>query len=81
MAYAFEKLNEEEDRAKKYLDESSFDRLISASVKVLVVQFQDQLLAEGPGLIKQNEVPRESNVWLLEVFRPSNAVWSCEQDG
>lgn len=73
MAYAYDKLAEEEDRAKKYLDPSSLERLVHSSVKVLVVQFQDQLLAESPGLIKQNEVKRLRMLYGL-VNKTENGV-------
>lgn len=61
MAYAFEKLTEEDERAKKYLDFShptSYNRLLQASVQILVVQFQEQLLNEASCLIDQNETKR-----------------------
>lgn len=63
MAYAYEKLTEEDDRAKRYLDFSqtdSYHRLIQASVQILVVQFQEQLLQEAQNLIAQNETKRMS---------------------
>lgn len=62
MTYAYEKLTEEDERAKKYLDnsqEDSYRRLIAASVAILVVQFQDQLLKEAENLIAQNETVRK----------------------
>lgn len=57
MAYAFDKLSEEDERAKRYLDftqNDSYQRCIAATVNVLVVQFQDQLLNEAAGLISRN---------------------------
>lgn len=60
MAFADEKLTEEENRAKKYLDFSkpdSNEKLIEKCVKVLVIEYEDQLLAECPSLIKNYEIP------------------------
>jgi cullin-5 len=61
MAYAYEKLTEEDERSKRYLDMSkpeSYNRFIEASVKILVIQFQEQLLAEAAKLIAENETDR-----------------------
>lgn len=62
MSYAHEKLTDEDDRAKKYLDFSqpaSYNRLLQASVHILVVQFQEQILNEATNLIAENETRRK----------------------
>uniref|UniRef100_A0A1I7SBJ6 Cullin-5 n=1 Tax=Bursaphelenchus xylophilus TaxID=6326 RepID=A0A1I7SBJ6_BURXY len=73
MAYAFEKVQEEEDRAKKYLDPSSYERLVEASVKILVVDYLEGLLAEGASLIQKNDVERLRMLYGL-VTKTENGV-------
>jgi hypothetical protein len=76
MSYAYEKLTEEDERAKRYLDFSqpiSYSRLIEASVQILVVQFQDQLLNEASSLINQNETKRLRMLYSL-VNKTANGI-------
>ncbi|CAD5226339.1 unnamed protein product [Bursaphelenchus okinawaensis] len=73
MAYAYKKVQEEEERAKKYLDPSSHSRLGEATVKILVVDYLEALLAEGSALIQQNDVERLRMLYGL-VTKPENGV-------
>ncbi|KAL3101325.1 hypothetical protein niasHT_028081 [Heterodera trifolii] len=68
MVYVDGKLAEEEERAKRYLDSSSpesITKLVDQCVQVLVIEYQDQLLAVGPTLIKNNEVNRLKTLYRL----------------
>ncbi|KAK5974007.1 Cullin domain-containing protein, partial [Trichostrongylus colubriformis] len=58
MSYADRMLEEEEQRARKYLNPNpeSVARLVESCVQVLVVEFEDQILAECPSLIAKNDV-------------------------
>ncbi|KAI6227461.1 Cullin-5 [Aphelenchoides fujianensis] len=61
MTYAYEKINEEEERARRYLDftfQDSFTHLVRAVVTVLVNEYQEQLLAEAPALIANGDSER-----------------------
>ncbi|KAI1719457.1 cullin family domain-containing protein [Ditylenchus destructor] len=76
MAYADEKLAEEEQRAKLYLDssvEGSTVKLIEKCVDVLVIEYQDQFLAEAPALIKANETERLKMMYRL-INRTPNGI-------
>uniref|UniRef100_A0A914HHC4 Cullin-5 n=1 Tax=Globodera rostochiensis TaxID=31243 RepID=A0A914HHC4_GLORO len=75
MVYVDGKLAEEEERAKRYLDSSSSDsieKLVEECVQVLVIEYQDQLLAIGPILIKNNEVTRLKTLYRL--INRTNAI-------
>ncbi|ODM87740.1 Cullin-5 [Orchesella cincta] len=67
MRYAFSKLKEEETRAKKYLEPASgsIQALMDCCVGVLVTAFKDQILAECPGMIKDNETEKLQLVFKL----------------
>ncbi|KAH7699747.1 Cullin, partial [Aphelenchoides avenae] len=68
MAYADEKLAEEEARARRYLDltlPDSVERLVDKCVNVLVIEYQEQLLNEGPALIKNRETKRLKMLYRL----------------
>ncbi|KAI6186837.1 Cullin-5 [Aphelenchoides besseyi] len=61
MGYAYEKINEEEERGRRYLDftnPDSFRHLVKEIVNVLVVEYKDQLLAEASNLIANQECTR-----------------------
>ncbi|KAI6213785.1 hypothetical protein M3Y94_00192600 [Aphelenchoides besseyi] len=61
MGYAYEKINEEEERGRRYLDftnPDSFRHLVKEIVNVLVVEHKDQLLAEASNLIANQESKR-----------------------
>ncbi|KAI1720683.1 cullin family domain-containing protein [Ditylenchus destructor] len=76
MAYADEKLAEEEHRAKLYLDssvEESAVKLIEKCVDVLVIEYQDQFLAEAPALIKASETDRLKMMYRL-INRTPNGI-------
>lgn len=78
MAFADEKLTEEENRAKKYLDFSkpeSNEKLIEKCVKVLVIEYEDQLLAESPPLIRNYEIPRLKMLYRL-IDKTPNGIQS-----
>uniref|UniRef100_A0AAF5D2N2 Cullin-5 n=2 Tax=Strongyloides stercoralis TaxID=6248 RepID=A0AAF5D2N2_STRER len=59
LNYINSKLDEEEQRARKYLnaDPKSLKELEEITVNVLVTQFADEILAEVRSLIKNNDVP------------------------
>uniref|UniRef100_A0A0R3RZ92 Cullin-5 n=1 Tax=Elaeophora elaphi TaxID=1147741 RepID=A0A0R3RZ92_9BILA len=63
MLYADTKLAEEEARGRRYLESTtdSVEKLVERCVKVLVVQFQEQILAECPTLISEGQI--ESTVF------------------
>lgn len=58
MRYADTKLREEEARAQRYLEPSSFDALKAACVSVLVQDTLPTLLAECTPLIKASDIER-----------------------
>ncbi|CAK5025094.1 unnamed protein product [Meloidogyne enterolobii] len=69
MVYVDEKLVEEEERAKKYLDGEtdgkSKGKLMEKCVQVLIINYQDQILAEAPGLIKSGQIDRLQILYRL----------------
>ncbi|PIO68065.1 cullin family protein, partial [Teladorsagia circumcincta] len=67
MSYADRMLEEEEQRARKYLNPNpeSVARLVESCVQVLVVEFEDQILAECPSLIAKNDVENLINIKIL----------------
>ncbi|VDK84517.1 unnamed protein product [Litomosoides sigmodontis] len=58
MVYADTKLGEEEARGRRYLESTtdSVEKLVERCVEVLVVQFQEQILAECPVLINEGQI-------------------------
>lgn len=80
MTYADAKLSEEEARGTRYLDSSadSLNRLLERCVDVLVVQFQDQLLAECPSLISTNQVEKLRMLYRLINRTPSGIPFILE---
>ncbi|CAJ0582627.1 unnamed protein product, partial [Mesorhabditis spiculigera] len=79
MAYADEKLQEEESRADRYLDQSSKQKLVAACVKVLVAEFEEQLLSECEKLVKSEDVERLRMLYRLIKRTPTgiNTVLKC----
>ncbi|RCN49243.1 cullin family protein [Ancylostoma caninum] len=73
MSYADRMLDEEEQRAKKYLNPNpeSVSRLVESCVQVLVVEFEDQILAECPSLIAKNDVEKLRMMYRLIKRTPS----------
>lgn len=67
MIWADLKLKEEEHRGAKYLEPSSFPALMECCVKVLVTTFKDIILAECPGMIKNNDTESELVVHFCEL--------------
>uniref|UniRef100_A0A915PYA2 Cullin-5 n=1 Tax=Setaria digitata TaxID=48799 RepID=A0A915PYA2_9BILA len=69
MVYADTKLGEEEARGRRYLESTadSVEKLVERCVKVLVVQFQEQILAECPALISEGQI--ESKVYVIPKHR------------
>ncbi|KAL7073247.1 hypothetical protein ACQ4LE_007112 [Meloidogyne hapla] len=69
MSYVDEKLVEEEERAKKYLDGDidgkSREKLMEKCVQVLIINYQDQLLAEASSLIKIGQIERLQILYRL----------------
>uniref|UniRef100_A0A0N5BD67 Cullin-5 n=1 Tax=Strongyloides papillosus TaxID=174720 RepID=A0A0N5BD67_STREA len=65
LNYMNSKLDEEEQRARKYLnnDPESLKKLEEVIVNVLVTQFADEILSEVRSLIKDNDVPRLSIIY------------------
>ncbi|XP_064838110.1 cullin-5-like isoform X1 [Oncorhynchus masou masou] len=63
MKYADAKLREEEKRALRYLETrrecNSVQALMECCVNALVTSFKETILAECPGMIKQNETESE----------------------
>lgn len=68
MHYAADKLSEEEQRGKKYLETGSgahsVQLLLQKLVDVLVVSFQEQLLSECPQMIAKGEIESQSQQHL-----------------
>uniref|UniRef100_A0A914X7H9 Cullin-5 n=1 Tax=Plectus sambesii TaxID=2011161 RepID=A0A914X7H9_9BILA len=73
MQYADSKLREEDQRARRYLDtkSDSLEKLLNRCVSVLVVSFQEQVLAECPGLIKADEIDKLRMMFRLIDRSPS----------
>lgn len=69
MEYAERQLNEEEKRAKKYLETrqncKSVEILVERCVNVLVTQHKDQILEKCPQMIKENQTDRLKRMFLL----------------
>ncbi|XP_030369907.1 cullin-5 [Scaptodrosophila lebanonensis] len=65
MKYADAKLHEEEVRAKRYLEPSSFSVLTYTLVKVLIVDHLNSILAECPDLIRDYETERLNLMFRL----------------
>ncbi|CEF69289.1 Cullin-5 [Strongyloides ratti] len=65
LNYMNTKLDEEEQRARKYLntDPESLRKLEQVTVDVLVTQFADEILVEVRSLIRDNDVPRLSIIY------------------
>ncbi|VDK66123.1 unnamed protein product [Onchocerca ochengi] len=76
MVYADTKLGEEEARGRRYL-ESTTDSvekvLVERCVKVLVVQFQEQILAECPTLISEGQIEKLRMLYRL-INRTSDGI-------
>ena len=76
MLYVDEKLAEEEERAKRYLDSSDGEsqaKLVEKCVQVLIIRYQSQFLAEGQSLIKRHEVDRLKTLYRL-INRTPNGI-------
>uniref|UniRef100_F1KWA6 Cullin-5 n=1 Tax=Ascaris suum TaxID=6253 RepID=F1KWA6_ASCSU len=73
MTYADAKLSEEEARGRRYLDSNadSLQRLLERCVSVLVVQFQEQLLAECLHLISNNHIEKLQMLYRLVKRTPT----------
>ncbi|CAJ0938889.1 unnamed protein product, partial [Mesorhabditis belari] len=71
MAFADQKLEEEEQRAEKYLAKCGVNRLIDAAVRVLVGDFEDQLLSECTKLIQTNDIERLRMLYRLIKRTPA----------
>jgi len=65
MKYADSKLREEEVRAKRYLEPSSFSILTYTLVKVLIVDHLNSIIAECPALIRDYETERLNLMFRL----------------
>ncbi|KFM65638.1 Cullin-5, partial [Stegodyphus mimosarum] len=65
MRYAEEKLTEEEQRAAKYLESHSVQSLTKSCVSVLVTAFNENILAECPPMVKNNEIEKLQLVFKL----------------
>ncbi|KAH8347544.1 hypothetical protein KR059_012480, partial [Drosophila kikkawai] len=65
MKYADAKLREEEVRAKRYLEPSSFNILTYTLVKVLIVDHLNSIIAECPALIRDYETERLNLMFRL----------------
>ncbi|KAH8326159.1 hypothetical protein KR067_002621 [Drosophila pandora] len=65
MKYADSKLREEEVRAKRYLEPSSFSILTYTLVKVLIVDHLNSIIAECPALIRDYEKERLNLMFRL----------------
>lgn len=65
MKYADAKLREEEIRAKRYLEPSSFNILTCRLVKVLIVDHLNSIIAECPALIRDYETERLNLMFRL----------------
>ncbi|KAH8416704.1 hypothetical protein KR222_009817 [Zaprionus bogoriensis] len=65
MKYADAKLREEEVRAKRYLEPSSFNILTCRLVKVLIVDHLNSIIAECPALIRDYETERLNLMFRL----------------
>lgn len=65
MKYADSKLREEEVRAKRYLEPSSFSILTYTLVNVLIVDHLNSIIAECPALIRDYETERLNLMFRL----------------
>lgn len=72
MRYADVKLREEEARAKRYLETSSFNALAKCCVSVLIEDHLSTLLSECPSLIKCGETERLQLMFRLLDRVPSD---------
>ncbi|MCP9262715.1 Cullin-5 [Dirofilaria immitis] len=75
MVYADTKLGEEEVRGRRYLESTtdSVEKLVERCVKVLVVQFQEQILAECPTLINEGQIEKLRMLYRL-INRTSDGI-------
>nr|CRZ24456.1 BMA-CUL-5 [Brugia malayi] len=75
MMYADTKLVEEEARGRRYLENTadSVKKLVERCVKVLVVQFQEQILAECPTLISERQIEKLRILYRL-INRTSDGI-------
>ncbi|VDP15393.1 unnamed protein product [Onchocerca flexuosa] len=75
MVYADTKLGEEEARGRRYLESTtdSVEKLVERCVKVLVVQFQEQILAECPTLINEGQIEKLRMLYRL-INRTSDGI-------
>ncbi|CAI4226108.1 unnamed protein product [Auanema sp. JU1783] len=73
MLYADKKLDEEENRARKYLDPNpeSIGKLVESCVQILVIEFEEQILAVCPGLIERNDVEKLQMLYRLVKRTPT----------
>lgn len=73
MLYADMKLEEEDMRARRFLDPNpeSTSKLLENCVRVLVGEFEDQILAVCTGLIAANDVERLRMLYRLVKRTPS----------
>uniref|UniRef100_A0A0N5AXF5 Cullin-5 n=1 Tax=Syphacia muris TaxID=451379 RepID=A0A0N5AXF5_9BILA len=67
MVYADTKLEEEKNRGLRYLESSSdsLKKVLDNCINVLVVQFQEQMLAECPAMISNNQVEKLRMLYRL----------------
>lgn len=65
MVWADQKLKEEEQRAAKYLESSSYQILNDCCVKVLVTSIKETILAECSSMIKNNETVKLNLMFRL----------------
>lgn len=73
MVWADQKLKEEEQRATKYLESSSFQALSDCCVKVLVTSIKETILTECASMIKNNETTKLNLMFRL-IDRVQNGV-------
>ncbi|KAK6108277.1 Cullin-5 [Brugia pahangi] len=81
MMYADTKLVEEEARGRRYLENTAdsvkkvcdLHALVERCVKVLVVQFQEQILAECPTLISERQIEKLRILYRL-INRTSDGI-------
>ena len=79
MVWADQKLKEEEQRATKYLESSSFQILSDTCVKVLVTTIKDTILAECSSMIKNNETSKLNLMFRL-IDRVPEGILPMLQD-
>eukprot|EP00118_Oscarella_pearsei_P008730 m.46496 g.46496 ORF g.46496 m.46496 type:complete len:786 (+) comp33701_c0_seq2:3-2360(+) len=75
MAFALEKMKEEDQRAQRYLETSKYSQsaqlLHKRCVEILINEYKDQILAECPKMIAASENERLYQMFMLMMELPN----------